>query len=33
MQPVEARGYTPEEIKMTPPVSFSKVILETGVRM
>ena len=31
MKPVEAKGYTPEEIKMTSQVSFLKEILEVGV--
>ncbi len=31
MKPIEARGYTPEEIKMVLPPSFLKEILEAGV--
>ncbi|HAH20436.1 MAG TPA: nucleotidyltransferase domain-containing protein [Candidatus Omnitrophica bacterium] len=31
MEPVEARGYTPEEIQMTQEASFLKEVLEVGV--
>jgi hypothetical protein len=31
MRPVEAKGYTPEEIEMTSQASFLKEILEVGV--
>lgn len=31
MKPIEAKGYTPEEIKMVPRASFLKEILEVGV--
>lgn len=33
MKPVEAKGYTPEEIKMTPQASFLENILEVGIYM
>lgn len=31
MEPVEARGYTPEEIRMAQEASFLKEILEIGI--
>lgn len=31
MEPVEARGYTPRELKLTPPGSFLGEILTTGI--
>lgn len=31
MEPVEAKGYTPEEIQITREASFLKEVLETGV--
>ncbi len=31
MKPVEAKGYTPEEIEMTSQASFLKEVLEMGV--
>jgi hypothetical protein len=31
MKPVEAKGYTPEEIEMTQEASFLKEVLEIGV--
>jgi len=31
MKPVEAKGYTPEEIEMTSQASFLKEVLEIGV--
>jgi predicted nucleotidyltransferase len=31
MRPIEARGYTPEEINMVTEASFLKEVLETGV--
>lgn len=31
MKPVEAKGYTPEEIQVTQEASFLKEILEVGV--
>ena len=33
MRPIEARGYTPEEIKAASQASFLKEILEVGVRV
>lgn len=31
MQPIEARGYTPEEVEAVLPLSFLREILEVGV--
>ena len=31
MKPVEAKGYTPQEIEMTQEASFLKEVLEVGV--
>lgn len=31
MKPVEAKGYTPEEIEVVPPASFLREILKTSV--
>jgi len=31
MKPVEARGYTPEELNLAPQASFLREVLETGV--
>jgi len=31
MKPIEAKGYTPEEINMVTEASFLKEILEVGV--
>lgn len=31
MKPVEAKGYTPKEIKMAPQASFLENILEVGI--
>ncbi|MBU3933170.1 MAG: nucleotidyltransferase domain-containing protein [Candidatus Omnitrophica bacterium] len=31
MKPIEARGYTPDELKMASQASFLKEILEVGV--
>ena len=33
MQPIEAKGYTPKEIKMKQPASFLREILTTGVKI
>jgi len=33
MKPVEAKGYTPEEIQMTQEASFLKEVLEVGIRI
>jgi len=33
MKPIEAKGYTPEEIKAPSQASFLKEILEVGVRV
>ncbi len=33
MRPIEAKGYTPEEIERAPEASFLKEILEVGVRI
>lgn len=33
MKPIEARGYTPEEIEMVLPHSFLREILEVGVNI
>ncbi|MEK6715358.1 MAG: hypothetical protein AABY43_04885 [Candidatus Omnitrophota bacterium] len=31
MKPVEAKGYTPQEIEMTQEASFLKEVLEMGI--
>jgi hypothetical protein len=33
MKPIEAKGYTPEEINVSSPASFLKEILKIGIRM
>ena len=33
MQPIEAKGYTPEEIDMKRPASFLEEILATGINI
>ncbi|MFH0772081.1 MAG: hypothetical protein V1933_05625 [Candidatus Omnitrophota bacterium] len=33
MEPVEARGYTPQEVKLTSPASFLEEILSTGIKI
>lgn len=33
MQPIEARGYTSEEISLRSPLSFLNEILETGIKL
>ena len=33
MKPIEARGYTPEEIKLAPKISFLSEILKSGINI
>lgn len=33
MEPVEARGYTSQEVKLTSPASFLEEILSTGIKV